>query len=87
MKTKLTGRFVIGYAGGDHVIYPGGTVVYEDDTIIFAGHDYPGPVDVAHDYGDALISPGFIDLDALGDIDHAILDTWLDPDRAAGQSW
>ena len=87
MRTKLTGRFVIGYAGGDHAIYPGGEVVYEDDTITFVGHGYPGPVDAAHDYGDAIISPGFIDLDALADIDHAILDTWLTPDRQRGQQW
>ena len=87
MKTKLTGRFVIGYDAGDHVIYPDGEVVYEGERIIFVGHDYGGPVDAVRDYSDALISPGFIDLDALGDIDHAILDTWLDPDRAAGQRW
>ncbi|MCA9878076.1 MAG: hypothetical protein KC442_09845, partial [Thermomicrobiales bacterium] len=70
MKTRLTGRFVIGFAGGDHVIYPGGEVIYEGETIAFVGHGYPGPVDVSRDYGDAVISPGFIDLDALADIDH-----------------
>src|SRR3954454_17455777 len=84
VRTKLTARFVIGYADGDHAIYPQGAVVYEGDAIIFVGHDFPGPVDVVQDFGDAIISPGFIDLDALGDIDHAILDTWLTPDRAAG---
>ncbi|HUX86797.1 MAG TPA: hypothetical protein VMW65_07325, partial [Chloroflexota bacterium] len=87
MKTKLTGRFVIGYAGGDHAIYRDGEVVYEDDTIIFVGHDFPGAVDLVRDYDDALISPGFIDLDALLDIDHAIFDSGLDADRAAGQRW
>ena len=85
--TKLTGRFVIGYAGGDHAIYRDGEVVYEDDTIIFVGHDFPGAVDLVRDYDDALISPGFIDLDALLDIDHAIFDSGLDADRAAGQRW
>lgn len=87
MPTKLTARFVIGHADGDHVIYPGGEVVYDGDTIVFVGHRYPGPVDETRDYGDAIIAPGFIDLDALGDIDHGILDTWLTPDRAAGQRW
>lgn len=87
MTTKLTGRFVIGYMDGDHVIYPHGEVVYEDETILFAGHGYPGPVDETRDFGDAVISPRLIDLDALGDIDHAILDTWLDPQRRAGQRW
>lgn len=87
MRTRLTGRFVIGYAGGDHAIYPGGEVVFEGDTILFVGHGYPGRVEVEHDFGDAIISPGFIDLDALADIDHAILDTWLTPDQQRGQQW
>jgi cytosine/adenosine deaminase-related metal-dependent hydrolase len=87
MTTKLTARFVIGYDRGDHAIYPDGEVVYEGDTIRFVGHNYPGPVDTVLDFGDAVISPGFIDLDALADIDHAILDTWLDPDRLLGQRW
>jgi cytosine/adenosine deaminase-related metal-dependent hydrolase len=87
VRTKLTGRFVIGYTEGDHAIYPHGEVVYEGDAILFVGHGYPGPVDVTRDFGDAIISPGFIDLDALADIDHAILDTWLTPDRVAGQRW
>lgn len=87
MKTKVTGRFVIGYLDGDHAIYPWGEVVYEGDAIIFVGHGYPGAVDATIDAGEAIISPGFIDLDALADIDHAILDTWLDPDRLLGQRW
>ena len=87
MRTRLTGRFVIGYAAGDHAIYPNGEVVYEGDSITFVGHGYPGPVDVTYSYGDAIISPGFIDLDALADIDHAILDTWLTPEQARGQQW
>lgn len=87
MRTKLTARFVIGYADGDHAIYPNGEVVYEGDTIAFVGHRYPGATDAAHDFGDAIISPGLIDLDALADIDHAILDTWLTPSQAAGQRW
>jgi cytosine/adenosine deaminase-related metal-dependent hydrolase len=87
VKTKRTARFVIGYAGGDHTVYRDGEVVYEDDAIIFVGHRFPGEVDVAYDHRDAIISPGFIDLDALFDIDHALFDTWLDADRVAGQRW
>ena len=87
MKTKLTARFVIGHTAGDHAIYPNGEVVYDGDEIIFVGHNYPTSVDCSEDFGDAIISPGFIDLDALADIDHAVLDTWLAPDRALGQRW
>lgn len=87
MRTKLTARFVVGYADDDHAIYPHGEVVYEDDRVVFVGHGFTGSVDRAEDCGDAIVGPGFIDLDALADIDHAILDTWLDPDRALGQRW
>jgi len=87
VRTRLTARFVISYVGDDHTIYRDGEVVYQDDAIIFVGHHFAGAVDEVHDYGDAIISPGFIDLDALFDIDHAIFDTSLDADRVAGQRW
>ncbi len=87
MKTKLTAAFVIGYNGDDHVIYCDGEVVYDNDRIEFVGHGYAGPVDRTIDAGLAIISPGFIDLDALADIDHAILDTWASPEIEPGLQW
>ncbi|WP_026584123.1 amidohydrolase family protein [Bacillus sp. J33] len=73
MKTRLKGKYVIGYDGEDHVIIEDGEVVYEDDRIIYVGKCCPFKVDKEIDTGNALISPGFIDLNALGDIDHDIL--------------
>jgi 5-methylthioadenosine/S-adenosylhomocysteine deaminase len=73
LKTKLKGRYVIGYDGCDHVLIENAEVVYENDTIIFVGKNYPDEVDEEMDAGNAVISPGFIDLNALGDIDHDIL--------------
>jgi 5-methylthioadenosine/S-adenosylhomocysteine deaminase len=73
LKTKLKGRYVIGYDGYDHVIFENAEVVYENETIIFVGKNYPHEVDELMDAGNAIISPGFIDLNALGDIDHDIL--------------
>jgi cytosine/adenosine deaminase-related metal-dependent hydrolase len=87
MKTKITGAFVVGFDGTDHVIYPNGEVVYEGDTIIFVGQHYGAAVDQTIDAGLALISPGLIDLDALADIDHAILDTWNPPALDLGLQW
>ena len=87
MRTKLTGRFVIGYDGHDHVVYRDGEVVYENDSIIFVGHGFTGDVDVIIAAGEAIISPGFIDLDALVDIDHAIIDTWQPREHAKGLQW
>ena len=85
--TRIRGRFVIGFEDNDHVVYEHGEVVYRDDRVIFVGHGYDGPVDEEWDTGDAIVSPGFIDLDALGDIDHAIWDTWLTADQARGIRW
>ena len=76
-RVKLTGKFVIGYDGKSHVVYEDGCVVYQGDEILFVGHDYDGPVDEVWDTGLSIISPGFIDLEADIDTDHAIFDTML----------
>ena len=74
MKTKITAEFVIGYQDGDHAIFKNGEVVFEGDQVIFVGFDYPDPVEKEIDYGHAIVSPGFIDLIALVDIDHGLVD-------------
>ncbi len=73
MITKLKGKYVIGYDGYDHVMLEDAEVVYEKDTIIYVGKNYSGEVDEVIDAGNSIISPGFIDLNALGDIDHDII--------------
>ena len=87
MRTKLTGRFVVGYEGSDHVVYRDGEVVYEDDRVVFVGHTYTEPVDRIIEAGDAVVGPGFLDLNALADIDHGILDTWPSPELMTGHVW
>ena len=87
MKTKINGRFVIGYDGYKPVVFSNGCVVYENDSIIFAGIHFAGEVDRIIDAGNAIVSPGFVDLDALGDIDHAILDAYGTPETAKGLNW
>ena len=87
MRTKITGRHVIGFADGDHVVHENGEVVLEDDAVRFVGHHYAGPVDRVLDAGEAIVSPGFIDLDALAEIDHGILDTWGSPERLRRLRW
>jgi cytosine/adenosine deaminase-related metal-dependent hydrolase len=87
VRTKITGRFVVGYADGDHVLYRDGEVIYDDDRVIFVGHGFEGPVDRTIAAGDAVVGPGFIDLNALADIDHGILDTWPGPDLMTGHVW
>ncbi|GAA4067375.1 chlorohydrolase family protein [Nonomuraea soli] len=76
MRILLKASFVVGHDGDDHVIHRDGCVVLEGDEVVHAGGPYDGEADEVIDAGHALIGPGFIDLDALADIDHAILDTW-----------
>jgi 8-oxoguanine deaminase len=87
VRTKIRARFVIGYDGADHVVYRDGEVVYEADRVTFVGHGFDEPVDRTIEAGDAIVSPGFIDLNALADIDHGILDTWPGPDLMTGHVW
>lgn len=85
--TKVTARYVLGFRNGHHVLLEGACVVYSGTSIEYVGHDYAGPVDKERQLGDALLMPGLIDLDALTDIDHLILDSWAGPEQAKGHQW
>ncbi|WDV96857.1 amidohydrolase family protein [Brevibacillus parabrevis] len=87
MKKKLTAKYVIGYDGEDHIIIKDGEVVYEGETILYVGHAYDGEVDEVTDMGNAVISPGFIDLNALGDIDHDIVHLEVSAQRNKNLLW
>ena len=76
-KVLLRGKFVIGYDGTQHVIYEDGEVVYEGSTIVFVGHNYDGDYDELWDMGLSIISPGFMDLEADVETDHANFDVSL----------
>ncbi len=87
MITLVKAAFVVAYEQGDHVIIRDGEVAYEGDSIIFVGKSFAGTPDAVIDAGDAILGPGFIDLDALADIDHALIDSWHGPDTATGLDW
>lgn len=87
MYKKISARYVLGFDGQQHTLIEDGEVVFEGDSIVFVGRNYDGPVDEERDYGQCLIMPGLIDLDALADIDHLILDSWASPEVAAGHLW
>lgn len=87
MYKKISARYVLGFDGNQHTLIEDGEVVFGGDSIVFVGQNYGGPVDEERDYGQSLIMPGLIDLDALADIDHLILDSWPSPDVAAGHLW
>ncbi len=87
MRTQIKAAVVIAYRDGDHHILRDGQVVFEDERIVFVGKDFAGHVDETIDAGNAILSPGFIDLDALADIDHALIDTWQDEETGLGLLW
>lgn len=72
MKTKISAHYIIGYRNNSHVIYQNGEMLYENDRILEVGTHVRGSWDNHVDLGDVVVSPGFIDLNALGDIDHEL---------------
>jgi cytosine/adenosine deaminase-related metal-dependent hydrolase len=87
MRRRLTADWVVGHEGGQHCLIRNGEVVHEDGRIIFVGHDFPGEVDESQDFGAALIAPGFVDLDALSDLDTTILGFDNQPAWRKGRVW
>lgn len=87
MITQLSAQFVLGHDGTQHILLSNAHVVFENEKVIYVGTEYSGHVDEYHDHGQSLIAPGFIDLDALADIDHMIVDSWPTPETAPGLQW
>ena len=87
MITKIKGKYVIAHDGKSHVIIDNGEVVYKDDTIIYVGDNYKGEFDKCIEEMGSIISPGFIDLDALGDIDHALIFNEIDLEKRKDLYW
>ncbi|WP_343712618.1 amidohydrolase family protein [Inquilinus sp.] len=86
-RTLLTAAWVLGHGAGGHRLIPKGEVVIEGGEVLFAGSRFPGEVARRIDFGDALVSPGFIDLDALSDLDTTILGIDHHPGWAKGRVW
>lgn len=86
-RTKLSAAWVVGHRDGRHCLLRDGEVVIEADRVIFAGHQFPGEVEATRDYGAALIAPGFIDLDALADLDTTVLGFDNQPAWRKGRVW
>ncbi|WP_395673452.1 amidohydrolase family protein [Inquilinus sp.] len=86
-RTLLTAAWVLGHRDGGHRLIRNGEVVIEGGAVLFAGPRFPGEVARRIDFGDALVSPGFIDLDALSDLDTTILGIDHHPGWAKGRVW
>ncbi|HVK92811.1 MAG TPA: amidohydrolase family protein, partial [Mycoplana sp.] len=72
---------------GRHRLIENGEIVFENGEVVFIGHRFPGEVMRRIDYGNALIGPGFVDLDALSDLDTTILGIDNHPGWAKGRVW
>lgn len=86
-RTLLTARWVVGHRDGRHVLLEQGEVVFEGGRVVFVGHGFGGEVARRVDYGAALIGPGFVDLDALSDLDTTILALDNQPGWRKGRVW
>lgn len=83
----LRARWVLVSAGDDHRLLIDGEVRIVDDRIVAVGPASDEACGEVLELGDAILMPGLIDLDALADIDHAILDSWHDPAAARRLQW
>lgn len=86
-RTLLTARWVVGHRDGRHCVYRNGEVVIQADRVVFVGHGFDGTVEKRIDYGNALIGPGLIDLDALADLDTTVLGYDNQPAWKKGRIW
>ncbi len=86
-RTLVTASWVVGHKDGGHRLLQNGEVVFENGEILFVGHRFSGEVARRIDFGNALISPGLIDLDALSDLDTTILGIDNHPGWAKGRVW
>lgn len=71
---------------GRHLI-EGGEVVIEADRVIHVGKRFDGPVAQRFDLGQVLVAPGFVDLDALADLDTTVLGMDNQPGWQKGRVW
>lgn len=85
--TRVKARYVIGYDGKGHRTLKDAEVVFRGDSIVFVGRGYQGPVDEEIDGGNSVLGPGFIDLNALADLDTTVLAFDNQPDWAKGRTW
>lgn len=86
-KTLVRARWIVASDGESHHILEDGEVVYEGPRIVFTGHGYGEPVDEVLDAGNALVGPGFVDLDALFDLDSTVLGFDNHPGWAKARVW
>ncbi|MDQ4212413.1 chlorohydrolase family protein [Microbacterium capsulatum] len=89
MRTLITADHVLAFDGTSHTELRDGAVLVEGDLIAYVGprSEAPRDADETVELGESLLMPGLIDLDALTDVDHLILDSWSTAEEARRLQW
>ncbi|MDQ4213588.1 chlorohydrolase family protein [Microbacterium capsulatum] len=90
MRKLITASWIVAHENDRHVELPDGAILVEDDLIVEVGPQSRFAdvvVDERIDLGHAVVTPGLIDLDALTDIDHLILDSWSSGEDSKSLTW
>ncbi len=67
MRTLLAGGDIVAYHDDSHKLLPRGSLVFEDDRVVFVGRAFPGTVDRRVDVTGRLVIPGLINLHCHAD--------------------
>lgn len=87
MITLLRARWIVGHQDGRHCLYENGEIAIQGSDVLFVGKHFEGEPQRILDYGHALIGPGFIDLDAVSDLDTTVLGFDNQPPAKKGRVW
>ncbi|MFJ6418850.1 chlorohydrolase family protein [Paeniglutamicibacter sp. NPDC091659] len=81
--TLVTARHVLVHQGDGHRMLRDGAVLVRGARIEWVGPAEDAPAAGQRiELGESLLMPGLIDLEGLADIDHIVLDSWIDGDTA-----
>lgn len=83
----LASRFIVADLPEGRRLIEHGEVVIEDDRIIWIGHRFDGELAARYQMGESLVSPGYVDLDALSDLDTTVLGMDNQPGWKKGRVW
>lgn len=86
-RTALRADWVLAHDPGGPRLLRNAEVVIDGARILHAGGRFPGEVARRIDLGPVLLSPGFVDLDALSDLDTTLLAIDHQPGWAKGRVW
>lgn len=85
--TLFRAKWIVGHRDGRHCLHENGELAVAGDRVIFVGHRFEGEPDRTVECGNGLVGPGFIDLDALADLDTTVLGFDNQPPARKGRVW